>query len=111
MNRRTISTSGRPSHLHSDLPVPPGEYLAEVIGELGLEKTSLATQLSLSTVELDTLLTGNLPLTVALAAQLEKTTSVPANIWLGLEAEYRLALVGAVTDERQEDEFGGSNSL
>lgn len=101
----------RDGSIHSDLPVPPGEYLAEVLGKLGLEKTSLATQLSLSVGEVDALLTGSSPVTATIATQLEKTTSVSANIWLGLEAEYRLALAGAATDERQEVEFGGSSSL
>jgi len=89
---RSINASGAASRLHSDLPIPPGEYLAEVIVELGMEETELAAQGSLSLAELEALLTGGLPLPAALAARLEEATSVPANIWLGLEAEYRTAL-------------------
>ena len=102
MNRSIDNTSGMAPRLHSDLPIPPGEYLAEVIDELGVTKTELAAQLTLSAVELDALLTGNLPLTAPLAAQLEKATGVPANIWLGMEAEYRLARSGV--DNRESED-------
>jgi len=92
MMSRIIKKTGKmASHAHSDLPVSPGEYLAEVMNELGLDGNSLATQLGLSVGELDALLDGNTLLTQALAGRLEKATSVPANIWLGLEAEYRAA--------------------
>lgn len=76
---------------HSDLAVPPGEYLEEVISEIVVNKTELAAQPCLSTVEMDALLTGNLPIS-DLSERLQKATNVPANIWLGLESEYRLAL-------------------
>jgi len=84
----------------SDLAIPPGEYLAEVISELGADKTKLAVQLHLSDVGIDALLAGRAPLTQALAARLEKSTSVPANIWLGLETEYRLTLTREAKDKR-----------
>jgi len=84
---------------HSDLAVPPGEYLEEVISEIGVNKTELAAKLGLSAVEMAALLAGNMPLTQAVAARLEKTTSVPVSIWLGLESEYRLTLTREAKDE------------
>ena len=96
---------------HSDLAVPPGEYLEEVISEIGVNKTELAAELGLSAVEMAALLVGKMPLTQVVAARLEKTTSVPANIWLGLESEYRLTLTGEAKDERQDDGVGESASL
>jgi len=78
--------------LHSDLAVPPGEYLKEVINELGMTKDELARRMGLRATELGTVFRGTTPLTSDVAMQLEKVVSVPASIWLGLEAEYRLAL-------------------
>jgi len=97
--------------IHSDLAIPPGEYLAEVISEIGMDKTKMAAQLCLSATEMDALLTGDLPLTQVLVRRLDEVTMVPANIWLGLEAEYRLTLTQETKDERQNDETAESGSL
>jgi len=97
--------------LHSDLAVPPGEYLAEVISELGADRTELAAYLCLSVVELDSLLAGNTPLTQALARRLGEGTSVPDNIWLGLEKEFRWALARLAKGEHPNDQRGRSVSL
>ncbi len=78
--------------LHSDLAVPPGEYLEEVTGELGMTKDELARRMGLRATELGAVFRGTTPLTSDAAMQLEKAVGVPANIWLGLEGEYRLAL-------------------
>jgi HTH-type transcriptional regulator / antitoxin HigA len=91
MTRKTGNTGRSASQAHSDHAIPPGEYLAKVMGVQGVSKTKLAAQLCLSNAEMDMLLAGNKPLTQALAERLEKAMSVPANIWLGLEAEYRAA--------------------
>jgi HTH-type transcriptional regulator/antitoxin HigA len=78
--------------LHSDLAVPPGEYLEEVLNELGMTKDELARRMELPTTGLGAVFRGTTLLTSDVAMQLEKVVGVPANIWLGLEAEYRLAL-------------------
>jgi len=91
MTETRKETGNTPSQAHSDLAIPPGEYLFEVMDELGLERNTLGRQLGLVAGELDALLAGNTPLTQALAGRLEKATDVPANIWLGLEAEHRAA--------------------
>ena len=107
---RSINASGSASRLHSDLPIPPGEYLAEVLSELAVERTRLAEQLSLSIVEVEALLTGGLPLTATIAAQLEEATTVPGNIWLGLEAEYlNTPELATKTHSEAENEWQPSN--
>lgn len=78
--------------LHSDLAVPPGEYLEEVIGELEMTKDELSRRMGLRATELRLIFKGTKALTPDTAMQLEKVVGVPANIWLGLESEYRLAL-------------------
>ena len=98
---------------HSDFAVPPGEYLAEVLDVLGIERTGLAEQLHLSPAEMNGLIAGDLSLTAPLAACLEKATGVPANIWVGLEAEYRIALeqTKEMHEECQEKTGGDAGSV
>jgi HTH-type transcriptional regulator/antitoxin HigA len=78
--------------LHSDLPVPPGEYLEEVLGELGMTKDELSRRMGRPATKINSIFKGFKAITPETAMQLEKVVGVPANIWLGLESEYRLAL-------------------
>ena len=78
--------------LYSDLPIPPGEYLAEVIDELGMTKDELAKRLNRPAPKLSAIFKGEKAITPNTALQLEKVVGVPAHIWTGLEAEYRLVL-------------------
>lgn len=78
--------------IHSDLPIPPGEYLAEVIAELGMTKDELARRMNRPAAKLSAIFAGDKAITSDTALQLEKVVGVPAHIWTGLEAEYRLTL-------------------
>jgi HTH-type transcriptional regulator/antitoxin HigA len=78
--------------LYSDLPIPPGEYLEEVIEELGMSKEELAKRMNRPAPKLSAIFKGNKAITPDTALQLEKVVGVPAHIWTGLESEYRLAL-------------------
>ncbi len=77
---------------HSDLAIPPGEYLEEVIIELGMTKNELARRMNRPAPKLSAIFTGDKAITPDTALQLEKVVGVPAHIWTGLEAEYRLTL-------------------
>ncbi|MFQ5752735.1 MAG: HigA family addiction module antitoxin, partial [bacterium] len=77
---------------HSDLAIPPGEYLEEVIVELGMTKNELARRMNRPAPKLSAIFTGDKAITPDTALQLEKVVGVPAHIWTGLEAEYRLTL-------------------
>jgi HTH-type transcriptional regulator/antitoxin HigA len=78
--------------LYSDLPLPPGEYLEEVIEDLGITKQELAKRMNRPAPKLSAIFKGNKVITPDTAIQLEKVVGVPAHVWMGLEAEYRLAL-------------------
>lgn len=79
-------------HSHSDLAIPPGKYLEEVISELGMTKNELARRMNRPAPKLSAIFTGAKAITPDTALQLEKVIGVPAHIWMGLEAEYRLTL-------------------
>jgi len=78
--------------LYSDLSIPPGEYLEEVIEELGMSKDELARRMGRPAPKLSAIFKGEKAITPDTALQLEKVVGVPAHIWTGLEAEYRLTL-------------------
>jgi HTH-type transcriptional regulator/antitoxin HigA len=78
--------------VHSNLTIPPGEYLEEVVGELGMTKDELAARMDRPATKLSQIFKGDKAITAETALQLEKVVGVPAHIWIGLESEYRLTL-------------------
>ncbi len=78
--------------IHSDLAIPPGEYLEEVLNELGMTKDELARRMGRPATKLSPIFKGGKGITPETALQLEQVVGVPAHIWLGLETEYRLTL-------------------
>ena len=87
--------------IYSDLPIPPGEYLEEVIEEMGMSKDELAKRMNRPAPKLSAIFKGDKAITPDTALQLEKVVGVPAHVWTGLEAEYRLALARSHQDEEQ----------
>jgi HTH-type transcriptional regulator/antitoxin HigA len=93
--------------IHSDLAIPPGEYLEEVVEELGMTKDELARRMSRPASKLSPIFKGEKAITPDTALQLETVVGVPAHIWLGLESEYRLTLARQQSEielERMRDE-------
>lgn len=78
--------------IYSDLPIPPGSFLEEVLDDLGMSKEELAKRMDRPASKLTAIFKGTKAITPDTALQLEKVTSVPAHIWSGLESEYRLTL-------------------
>jgi HTH-type transcriptional regulator/antitoxin HigA len=90
----------------SDLAIPPGEYLAEVADELGLSQSDLAERMDRPPQAINEIFAGIKAITPETALQLERVTGVPAHIWTGLEAEFRLTLAKQ-NDERIIEEQTG----
>lgn len=88
--------------IHSNLPIPPGEYLEEVLAELGMTKDELAKCMGRPATKLSAIFKGDKAITPETALQLQRVVGVPAHIWTGLETEYRLTL--ARLEEEQRDE-------
>lgn len=76
----------------SNLPIPPGEYLAEVISELGMNQAELAQRMGRPVQAISEIMSGGKAIVPETALQLERVTNVPAHIWTGLESQYRLLL-------------------
>jgi HTH-type transcriptional regulator/antitoxin HigA len=88
--------------LYSDLPIHPGEYLEEVIDELAMTKDELAKRLNRPAAKLSAIFKGQKAITPDTALQLDKVVGVPAHIWTGLEAEYRLAIARKQQNQEQQ---------
>lgn len=89
--------------LHSDLAIPPGDFLAEVIDSLGMTKNEFAKRMNRPAAKLSQIFNGSKAITPDTAIQIEKVTNIAAHIWTGLEAEYRLTLALAVQKKQEEN--------
>ncbi|MGA2534019.1 MAG: ImmA/IrrE family metallo-endopeptidase [Candidatus Aminicenantales bacterium] len=78
--------------IHSDLPIPPGEYLAEVIAVKGIAQAELARRIGRPIQAINEIIKGGKAITPETALQLERALDVPAHIWTGLESRYQLIL-------------------
>ncbi len=96
----TSATVTNQAELHSDLPIPPGEYLAEVLEEYSMSQAELARRMDRPAQVINEIIQGQKAITHETALQLEQVLGVPAVIWIGLETEYQL------TKARQAEEAG-----
>ena len=91
-------------NLYSDLAIAPGEYLTEVLEDLGMSQAELARRMGRPIQTINEIVKGNKAVTPDTALQLEKVTGVPAYLWVGLEDEYRLTLARQEEQEQLERE-------
>lgn len=96
--------------IQSNQAIPPGEFLEEVIQELGMSKDDLAHRIDRPATKLSGIFKGERAITSDTALRLEKAVGVPAHIWVGLEAEYRLTLARQ-EERRREDKLKDEASL
>ncbi len=76
--------------IYSDLPIPPGEYLAEVLEEKGFSQKELADRMGRPAQAICEIIKGEKAITPETALQLERTLGVPAYLWTSLENDYRI---------------------
>jgi HTH-type transcriptional regulator/antitoxin HigA len=76
----------------SDLAIPPGEYLEEVLDELNITQSDLAKRMGRPAQAISEIVKGSKAITPETAVQLEQVLGVPAQLWASLEAEFRLIL-------------------
>lgn len=76
----------------SDLAIPPGEYLEEVLDDLELSQAELARRMGRPPQVINEIIKGEKAITPDTAIQLEQVVGVPAEFWNNLESEYRLVL-------------------
>ena len=74
----------------SDLPIPPGEILAEELAARGMTRKELAAQLGRPAQAVDEIIRAEKAITPDTARGLEKVLGIAADFWLNLESTYRL---------------------
>lgn len=86
----------------SDLPIPPGESLAEEIEALGMSQTQLAAALGRPVQAVNEIIRGKKAVTEETALGLERVLGIGAHVWSGLESAYRMTLARNRERERME---------
>ena len=76
--------------IYSDMPIPPGEYLAEALEAKGMAQADLARRIGRPVQAVNEIIKGQKAITPDTAIQLERALDIPAHIWTGLEARYQL---------------------
>jgi HTH-type transcriptional regulator/antitoxin HigA len=74
----------------SDLAIHPGEYLAEILEDIGMSQTELSNRVGRPAQAINEIIKGKKSITPATAIELEDVLKVPAHIWVGLESEYQM---------------------
>lgn len=85
--------------IYSDLAIPSGEYLAEVLRARGMTQADLARRVGRPVQAVNEIVKGQKAITPETAIQLERALDVPAHIWAGLESRYQL--VKARSEDRK----------
>lgn len=79
---------------------PPGDTLAETIGELGFSQSELAARMGRPHKTINEIIQGKAAIMPETAIQLERVTGIPADFWLEREKNYRLELAEIEEAER-----------
>ena len=78
--------------LQSDLAIPPGELLAEELEVRGMTQSELAERMGRPRQTISAIVHGKKAITAETALQLEDVLGISAQLWIGLEGRYQLAL-------------------
>jgi HTH-type transcriptional regulator/antitoxin HigA len=72
-----------------DVPMPPGETIAELLEERGITQSDFAQLLGRTEKNVSQLINGKAPLGHDLAIDLERVLGAPSSFWNNLESTYR----------------------
>lgn len=86
----------------SDIAIPPGETLLEMLEVNNMTQAELAARIDFSKKHINKIIKGEAPITAETAVKLENIFSLPASFWTNLEANYREDL--ARLNEKQDEE-------
>ncbi len=76
-------------------PIHPGEFLREIVDELGLTQIAFAKAIGVSPMRVSHILKGQRPVTAELALRLGAAFGQTPQYWLNLQAAYDLKLAQA----------------
>ncbi len=76
----------------SDMAIPPGEYLEEMLEDAEISQAELARRMGRPSQAINEIVKGDKAITPETALQLEQVLGVSAQFWSTLETEFRLVL-------------------
>ncbi len=84
-----------------DWIVSPGEILEEHLAARKMKKVTLANSCGVSPKHISQVIAGVAPVTAHMALKFEEALGMSAEIWLKLEATYRLRLLREKREKRK----------
>jgi addiction module HigA family antidote len=81
-------------------PIHPGEFLRELLDELGMTQAQFARTIGVSPMRVSHLVNGTRPVTAELALLLGRAFSQSPQYWLNLQAGYDLKLATSRLGDR-----------
>jgi addiction module HigA family antidote len=90
--------------------IHPGEFLSEILAELGLSQAAFARTIGISPMRVSHVIQGARPVTAELALLFGKALGQSPEYWLNLQAAHDLAIARKTTSralKRTRDCFGG----
>jgi addiction module HigA family antidote len=88
-----------------DFVTPPGVFLQERLGEIGMTQTDLAQRIGRTKKTVNEIITGKAPIEPETALQLERALGIPARFWNNAERHYRDSLVRQEERQRLEGQL------
>jgi len=96
-----IITKGDTNMIKNGLPaIHPGEFLAEILGEIGLSQAEFARSIGVSPMRISHVIKGDRPVTAELALLFGRAFNQSPQYWLNLQAAYDLKLAKASIGKR-----------
>jgi addiction module HigA family antidote len=80
--------------------IHPGEFLAELLGELGVSQAALARAIGVSQMRISHVIKGARPVTAELALLLGRAFEQSPQYWLNLQSSYDLRTAEAALGRR-----------
>ena len=80
--------------------IHPGEFLAEILGEMGLSQAEFARTIGVSAMRIYHIIKGDRPVTAELALLFGRAFNQSPQYWLNLQASYDLKIAKATIGKR-----------
>ena len=85
----------------AELPIPPGELLAEELEARAMTQKALAEAMGRPAQVINEIISGKKAITAETALQLERVLGTDATTWVRLEADYQLRKARRAAEERE----------
>jgi antitoxin HigA-1 len=104
MLKSWIITKGVTKMVKNGLPaIHPGEFLAEILGEMKLSQAEFARAIGVSPMRISHIVKGDRPVTAELALLFGRVFNQSPQYWLNLQASYDLKIANANIGKRLAD--------